>query len=174
MKNAACSPSEDKYKSVKTSNPKINSLIMDTPGALDAMKELGWTEQEESLRCGKQLTMAHVRTTQPVLFFVHADLPFSVAADRRPCARHVERCCAVTAMRPTKSSTVISSRTHVRHYTLLHHLQDCCLARTMIMMLYLCPCIAAHVTHFCADDLVHCVLALLVERAVPLALLVAR
>ena len=63
VKNAACSPNDDKYKSVKTSNPKIHSLIIDTPGALDAMKELGWAQEEETLRCEKPLTMAHVRPT---------------------------------------------------------------------------------------------------------------
>jgi hypothetical protein len=59
--NAACNPTDDNYKAVKTSNARISSLVMQEPGALDAMKAMGWQETEETLRCTKVPNMAQVR-----------------------------------------------------------------------------------------------------------------
>jgi hypothetical protein len=54
-------PTEDKYKSVKTCNPRINSLIIDTPGALAVMETLGWVHEDEKLICKQPQTMSQVR-----------------------------------------------------------------------------------------------------------------
>ena len=60
--NAACMPTEAKYKSVKASNAKISSAILQTPGALPAMKALGWELEDEMLVCKRAQSMAQVRT----------------------------------------------------------------------------------------------------------------
>jgi PUB domain len=57
---AACNPNEEKYKSVKTTNAKVNALIVNSPGALEAMQSMGWQHEEEVLRCPKAPTMAQV------------------------------------------------------------------------------------------------------------------
>ena len=64
--NIACSPKEPKYRSVKLTNAKIKALIVDTPGAYDAMLCLGWEASTDSsgdsiLTIDKTITMAQVR-----------------------------------------------------------------------------------------------------------------
>jgi hypothetical protein len=58
--NVACMPTEEKYKSVKASNARISSLIIDTPGALAVMETLGWVHEDEKLICGAPQTMSQV------------------------------------------------------------------------------------------------------------------
>lgn len=60
--NIACMPKEEKYRSLKLTNEKIKRLIVDTPGAMEAMTELGWEESDGVLQCTKNLTMAQVRS----------------------------------------------------------------------------------------------------------------
>jgi len=55
---------EPKYRSLKLSNPRVSKLIVDTPGALDALLALGWELEEgnaELLVCRGTVTMAQVQ-----------------------------------------------------------------------------------------------------------------
>ena len=58
--NAACCPSDEKYKSIKLTNKKIHKCIVQAEGAMDVMRQLGWEEVDEELKCTKNLTMAQV------------------------------------------------------------------------------------------------------------------
>lgn len=60
--NIACMPKEEKYRILKLTNEKIKRLIVNTPGAMEAMTELGWEESDGVLQCTKNLTMAQVRS----------------------------------------------------------------------------------------------------------------
>lgn len=58
--NVACSPTEEKYKSIKLTNKKIHTCIVKAEGAMEVMQQLGWEEVDEELKCTKTLTMAQV------------------------------------------------------------------------------------------------------------------
>jgi hypothetical protein len=60
--NVACSPNEDKFKTIQLSNKKIKESLVDGPGALEVMLLLGWEERDNALHCTKPLTMAQVRS----------------------------------------------------------------------------------------------------------------
>ncbi len=66
--NVAQQPTEAKFRKLKLSNEKITSLIVNVPGALDALLELGWQRAADEdgtevlvLPAGKHMTMADVR-----------------------------------------------------------------------------------------------------------------
>ncbi len=59
-------PSDDKYRRLRLSNPKIAATIVDVPGALDALLAMGWerdANDADFLVCpkGVRVTMAEVR-----------------------------------------------------------------------------------------------------------------
>jgi hypothetical protein len=58
--NASCMPNEEKYKRVRTKNAKINALVIETPGVLEAMRVIGWQQEEEALTCTKPMAMSQV------------------------------------------------------------------------------------------------------------------
>jgi hypothetical protein len=64
LKNTVVNPSEEKFRRIRLSNPKINTLIREEQGGVETLKALGWVEEEatESLvvPTGKQFTMAEV------------------------------------------------------------------------------------------------------------------
>eukprot|EP00746_Dinoflagellata_sp_MGD_P000153 gnl/MRDRNA2_/MRDRNA2_100266_c0_seq1.p1 gnl/MRDRNA2_/MRDRNA2_100266_c0~~gnl/MRDRNA2_/MRDRNA2_100266_c0_seq1.p1 ORF type:complete len:220 (-),score=40.46 gnl/MRDRNA2_/MRDRNA2_100266_c0_seq1:30-635(-) len=47
--NVKKNPSEDKFRHIKLSNPKIAAAITNVPGAVDALKEMGWKESPDGL-----------------------------------------------------------------------------------------------------------------------------
>ena len=58
-------PSDDKYRRLRLSNPKITAAIVDVPGALDALLAMGWQHDPSDtdfLVCprGVKITMAEV------------------------------------------------------------------------------------------------------------------
>mmetsp|Transcript_16573 Transcript_16573/g.54114 ORF Transcript_16573/g.54114 Transcript_16573/m.54114 type:complete len:189 (-) Transcript_16573:1696-2262(-) len=58
---------EEKYRTVKLSNPKIQELLVRVPGAVDAMKVMGWVEEEGELLvlpAGVKLSMSEVRAIE--------------------------------------------------------------------------------------------------------------
>ncbi|CAL5225639.1 g8495 [Coccomyxa viridis] len=65
-KNVVISPTEEKFKRVKLSNPKIKAALVDTPGAIDALLAIGWLREQEPEEAmvvpkGRHFTMAEVR-----------------------------------------------------------------------------------------------------------------
>ncbi|CAK0733915.1 hypothetical protein CVIRNUC_000354 [Coccomyxa viridis] len=66
MKNVVVSPTEDKFRRVKLSNPKIKAALVDVPGALQALLTLGWAQEQEPEEAvvvpkGRHFSMAEVR-----------------------------------------------------------------------------------------------------------------
>ena len=60
-------PSDDKYRRLRLSNPKIAATVVDVPGGLDALLAMGWerdANDADFLVCpkGVRVTMAEVRT----------------------------------------------------------------------------------------------------------------
>lgn len=58
---------EEKFRRVKLSNPKIKAALADVAGAVDALLALGWTREQEPEEAvvvpkGRHFTMADVRT----------------------------------------------------------------------------------------------------------------
>lgn len=55
-------PTEEKYKTIKTTNKKIKEAILDAPGGLEVLRQLGWAETDsgEELKCTRPMTMAQV------------------------------------------------------------------------------------------------------------------
>lgn len=46
--NAAISPREEKFRRIKLTNAKIKEAVIDTHGALDALRALGWVDDPEA------------------------------------------------------------------------------------------------------------------------------
>mmetsp|Transcript_5475 Transcript_5475/g.12111 ORF Transcript_5475/g.12111 Transcript_5475/m.12111 type:complete len:138 (+) Transcript_5475:118-531(+) len=64
--NAATCPKEEKYRKIRLTNAKINSLIVEVPGCLETLRELGWESDPADadslmIAAGKYMTMAQVR-----------------------------------------------------------------------------------------------------------------
>mmetsp|Transcript_9265 Transcript_9265/g.23873 ORF Transcript_9265/g.23873 Transcript_9265/m.23873 type:complete len:234 (+) Transcript_9265:62-763(+) len=47
--NVARNPTDEKFRRIKLSNPKIGAAITNVPGAVDALKLLGWVEAPDGL-----------------------------------------------------------------------------------------------------------------------------
>ena len=66
IRNAAVSPSEDKFKRIKLSNSKVKTTIVDIPGGVQSLLAMGWTHDEVDkdflvLPKGTQMSMKEVR-----------------------------------------------------------------------------------------------------------------
>lgn len=59
-------PKEEKYRSLKLTNDKIKRLIVDTPGAMAVLTELGWEDEDGVLVCKRNMTMAQVCCHMPL------------------------------------------------------------------------------------------------------------
>ena len=64
-------PSDDKYRRLRLSNPKIAAALVDVPGAVDALLAMGWerdANDADFLVCpkGVRVTMAEVRAPPAV------------------------------------------------------------------------------------------------------------
>ena len=65
LKNVAVNPSEEKYRRIRLSNPKIKALVADEEGGLQAMLSLGWEQDPEDVDAlvvtkGHHFSMAEV------------------------------------------------------------------------------------------------------------------
>lgn len=65
VRNAAVSPSEDKFKRIKLSNIKVKTTIVDTTGGVPALLAMGWAYDEADrdylvLPKGVQMSMKEV------------------------------------------------------------------------------------------------------------------
>ncbi len=64
--NCAVQPKEDKYRRVRLTNPKVKAVLVDAPGAVEALTALGWTREEAEgeavlvVPAGRFMSMAHV------------------------------------------------------------------------------------------------------------------
>lgn len=68
VRNAAVSPSEDKFKRIKLSNSKVKTTIVDTAGGVQSLLAMGWIFDEADkdflvLPKGTQMSMKEVRQT---------------------------------------------------------------------------------------------------------------
>ena len=66
IRNAAVSPSEDKFKRIKLSNSKVKTTIVDTLGGVQSLLAMGWIHDEFDkdflvLPKGTQMSMKEVR-----------------------------------------------------------------------------------------------------------------
>lgn len=64
--NASVQPNESKFRRIRLTNDKIQKVLVDCPGALDAMAALGWAVEEAEpeflvIPAGKFMTMTQVR-----------------------------------------------------------------------------------------------------------------
>ncbi|KAL3153960.1 hypothetical protein ABBQ32_013520 [Trebouxia sp. C0010 RCD-2024] len=69
VRNAAVSPSEDKFKRIKLSNIKVKTTIVDTTGGVPALLAMGWAYDEADrdylvLPKGVQMSMKEVRAIE--------------------------------------------------------------------------------------------------------------
>ncbi|PNW87287.1 hypothetical protein CHLRE_02g116650v5 [Chlamydomonas reinhardtii] len=68
--NTAVQPKEEKFRKVRLGNPKIQAVLGEVPGAIDAMVALGWAledaegEQFLVVPAGKFLGMQQVRIVE--------------------------------------------------------------------------------------------------------------
>ncbi|KAG2452929.1 hypothetical protein HYH02_002268 [Chlamydomonas schloesseri] len=68
--NTAVQPKEEKFRKVRLGNPKIQAVLAEVPGAIDAMLALGWAledaegEQFLVVPAGKFLGMQQVRIVE--------------------------------------------------------------------------------------------------------------
>ena len=65
LKNVAVNPSEEKYRRIRLTNPKIKALVADEEGGLQAMLSLGWEQDPEDADAlvvtkGRHFSMAEV------------------------------------------------------------------------------------------------------------------
>mmetsp|Transcript_90422 Transcript_90422/g.161094 ORF Transcript_90422/g.161094 Transcript_90422/m.161094 type:complete len:187 (-) Transcript_90422:229-789(-) len=58
-RNVTRNPTEDKFRKIKLSNPKIAAAITDVPYAVDILKEMGWVEDPEGLVLPASVRLAH-------------------------------------------------------------------------------------------------------------------
>lgn len=69
LRNTAVNPSEEKYRRIRLTNPKVKALIAEEKGAVQSLLALGWerdAEDSESLVIpkGRYFSMAEVRIVQ--------------------------------------------------------------------------------------------------------------
>lgn len=57
--NVIRNPTDDKFRRIKLSNPKIAAAITNVPHALDAMKQMGWIEAPDGLELPQSVIFAH-------------------------------------------------------------------------------------------------------------------
>eukprot|EP00892_Ulva_mutabilis_P008301 jgi/Ulvmu1/5843/UM025_0102.1 len=81
--NVACCPTEEKYKSIKLTNKKIHTCIVKAEGAMDVMRQMGWEEIDEELKCNKTLTMAQFRDVEAAKDNLRKDIRRSQVAQLR-------------------------------------------------------------------------------------------
>merc|ERR550514_1882529 len=58
VRNVVRNPNEDKFRRIKLSNPKIAAAITNVPGAVDALKVMGWIETPDGLALPMSVSFA--------------------------------------------------------------------------------------------------------------------
>jgi len=58
-RNVVRNPGEEKFRSIKLSNPKIAAAVAEAPTLVDVLKEMGWTEEGEVLSLPSSVRLAH-------------------------------------------------------------------------------------------------------------------
>ena len=87
VRNAAVSPSEDKFKRIKLSNSKVKTTIVDTTGGVPALLAMGWAHDEADrdylvLPKGMQMSMKEVSHNG-------STVDTTVACNCPPCQNYV-------------------------------------------------------------------------------------
>lgn len=66
--NAAISPKEEKFRRIKLTNPKIREAVVEAPGAVAALRALGWVDDEAGeglvVQPGLYFSMKEVRVVE--------------------------------------------------------------------------------------------------------------
>mmetsp|Transcript_19128 Transcript_19128/g.36841 ORF Transcript_19128/g.36841 Transcript_19128/m.36841 type:complete len:186 (-) Transcript_19128:282-839(-) len=60
-RNVVRNPGEDKFRRINLSNPKISAAITDVHFAVDALKEMGWVQDDDALLLPPSVHLAHER-----------------------------------------------------------------------------------------------------------------
>lgn len=58
-RNVVRNPSEEKFRRIKLSNPKIAAIITNVPFAVDILKEMGWVEEADGLVLPPSVRLLH-------------------------------------------------------------------------------------------------------------------
>eukprot|EP00930_Biecheleria_cincta_P070337 TRINITY_DN57979_c0_g1_i1.p1 TRINITY_DN57979_c0_g1~~TRINITY_DN57979_c0_g1_i1.p1 ORF type:complete len:238 (-),score=50.04 TRINITY_DN57979_c0_g1_i1:37-681(-) len=58
IQNVVKNPADDKYRRIKLTNAKIAAAITDVPGAVDALKQMGWIETPDGLSLPMSVSFA--------------------------------------------------------------------------------------------------------------------
>jgi hypothetical protein len=103
-------PKEDKYRRIKLRNEKINTTIVQVENALDALRAMGWVQEEAELEylvipAGKYMSMKEVSWARPPPLRAAATgpalPPTPAAASARPCPPSLKSPCPLGAARST-------------------------------------------------------------------------
>mmetsp|Transcript_64329 Transcript_64329/g.129215 ORF Transcript_64329/g.129215 Transcript_64329/m.129215 type:complete len:158 (+) Transcript_64329:2-475(+) len=60
-RNVVRSPTEEKFRRIKLTNPKIAAAIAEVPFAVDALKEMGWVPEGDGLALPPDVRLVHER-----------------------------------------------------------------------------------------------------------------
>jgi len=60
-RNVVRNPTDEKFRRIKLSNPKIAASITDVPFAVDVLKEMGWVEDGDGLALPADVRLVHER-----------------------------------------------------------------------------------------------------------------
>lgn len=66
-RNVVRNPGEEKFRKIKLSNPKVAAVIAEVPGAVDAMKEMGWTEDADGLALPPTIRLVHEKEVVAII-----------------------------------------------------------------------------------------------------------
>jgi hypothetical protein len=58
-RNVVRNPGEEKFRTVKLTNPKIAAAVADAPTLVDVLKEMGWTPEEDVLTLPPSVKLVH-------------------------------------------------------------------------------------------------------------------
>ena len=91
IRNAAVSPSEDKFKRIKLSNSKVETTIVDSAGGVPSLLAMGWIHDEADkdflvLPKGTQMSMKEVSQLESTMHDV-AYLRLSAISGKFPSCR---------------------------------------------------------------------------------------
>jgi len=60
-RNVVRNPSDEKFRRIKLTNPRISAVITEVPFAVDALKEMGWVEDGDGLVLPPTVHLVHER-----------------------------------------------------------------------------------------------------------------
>jgi hypothetical protein len=67
VRNTVRNPSDDKFRRIRLTNPKIAASITSVPGALNALAEMGWVAEGDELVLPANVRLVHEREVLGVL-----------------------------------------------------------------------------------------------------------